>query len=63
MAVYADLQAKQLEEQADGGEHAHFLKWATDNATEFYKLASKLLPLQLTGGDGQPLQITINKPA
>lgn len=27
--------------------HGHFLAWAQDTPTEFYKLASKLLPLQI----------------
>ncbi len=43
VAVYADLQS----ERADLGEHGHFLEWAKATPTEFYKLASKLLPLQV----------------
>lgn len=30
-----------------GGEHTHFLEWAEENSTEFYKIASKLLPMQV----------------
>lgn len=56
-SVYAKLQDKQ------GGDHAHFLAWAEESPTEFYKLAAKLIPVQLTGEDGGPLQIVINKPA
>lgn len=41
LAVYDDLQAK------SGKEHGHFIAWAEDNETEFYKLAAKLLPLQV----------------
>jgi hypothetical protein len=48
-AVYADLQAKQQEESGEDNPNAHFLQWAIDNATEFYKLAAKLLPLQING--------------
>lgn len=49
MAVYADLQAKRK------GENGHFLEWAEENPTEFYKLASKLLPIQVSGAgeDGE----------
>lgn len=35
----------QLQETA-GGDHAHFKQWAFEEPTEFYKLASKLLPIQ-----------------
>lgn len=35
-----------------GGENAHFLGWATENPTEFYKLSAKLLPIQLAGEIG-----------
>jgi hypothetical protein len=41
VAVYADLQAE------TGAEHGHFLEWAKGTPTEFYKLAAKLLPLQV----------------
>ena len=56
-AVYDKLQA------AAGGDHAHFLEWAQEEPTEFYKIASKLLPIQMTREDGGALQIPINKPA
>lgn len=29
--------------------------WSVDEPTEFYKLASKLIPTELTGADGSPL--------
>jgi hypothetical protein len=51
-AVYSDLQASV--ENADNA-NAHFLQWAKDNATEFYKLASKLIPVQLSGDPDHPL--------
>lgn len=58
-SVYADLQ-----ESVEGAENAnaHFLAWAQANATEFYKLAAKLIPVQVTGEDGEALQIVVNKP-
>jgi hypothetical protein len=51
-AVYSDLQASV--ENADNA-NAHFLLWAKANATEFYKLASKLIPLQVAGDPDHPL--------
>lgn len=51
-AVYADLQ--ESVEEADNA-NAHFLAWAKGNATEFYKLASKLIPLQVAGDPDHPL--------
>lgn len=57
MAVYADLQG----ERADLGEHGHFLAWAKETPTEFYKLASKLLPLQVSGEGGGPVEISTVK--
>jgi len=52
VAVYADLQDSV--EDADKA-NAHFLKWAKDNATEFYKLASKLIPIQVGGDPDNPV--------
>ena len=31
------------------------IKWAKDNQTDFYKICSKLIPIQLTGKDGEGL--------
>ena len=49
LSVFADLQAE------TGEENGHFLEWARGNATDFYKLSSKLLPLQVTGEGGGPV--------
>ncbi|KEQ53061.1 hypothetical protein [Sphingobium chlorophenolicum] len=46
-------------QDGDGGDNAHFLGWAKENPTEFYKLSSKLLPLQLTGADGGAIELSI----
>lgn len=35
---------------------------ATTNPQSFLPLLGKVLPMQLTGGDGGPLQIILNKP-
>lgn len=51
MSVYERLQA------GTGDPHGHFLKWAEDTPTEFYKLASKLLPIQLAGDEENPLTV------
>ena len=40
-AVYLDLQAE------SGRENGHFLNWARDHPTDFYKMCMKLLPLQI----------------
>ncbi|HMJ93886.1 MAG TPA: hypothetical protein VK472_07290 [Allosphingosinicella sp.] len=49
LSVFAELQAE------TGGENGHFLDWARDNSTDFYKLTAKLLPTQITGEDGGPV--------
>jgi hypothetical protein len=49
LAVFEELQARA------GGDNAHFLALAQGNSTDFYKLTSKLLPLQVTGEDGGPV--------
>jgi hypothetical protein len=43
-AVYADLQ------KSTGKDHGHFLEWATSNPTDFYKIAAKLIPLDVNHG-------------
>lgn len=39
---------------------ANLTKWAKANPTEFYKLASKLIPIQLGGTAENPLIFTVN---
>lgn len=34
----------------DLGGHAAFQKWAKSNPTEYYRIASKLIPLEIKGG-------------
>lgn len=54
-AVYDALQKGQKVE------HGHFIEWAKKHPTEFYKIASKLLPLQISGDDeGGPVQAAIS---
>lgn len=54
-SVYEDLQ------KGSGKPHGHFLEWATKEPTEFYKLASKLIPIQNehSGPDGSDLGIAV----
>ena len=40
-SVYEKLQNK------SGGDHAHFEQWAEENPTEFYRIAAKLIPVDL----------------
>ena len=49
LSVFADMQAR------TGRENGHFLDWARGNSTDFYRLASRLLPLQVTGNEGGPV--------
>jgi hypothetical protein len=35
------------------------LNWAESEPTEFYKLAAKLIPLQISGDDGGPIRIVV----
>jgi hypothetical protein len=46
LAVYADLQA------TTDTPHGHFQNWATQNETEFYKLWSKLIPVDVKADVG-----------
>lgn len=58
-SVYADLQ------EETGEPHGHFKDWAKANATDFYKIASKLIPLDVNanvnGNIGMPA-ITLSPP-
>lgn len=56
-AVYADLQGECPER-----DNGHFFNWALAYPTEFYKLASKLIPIQVGGEDGGAITVVINKP-
>lgn len=46
---------------SDIGGAAEFAKWARNNRTEFYKLYSKMLPIQLQGsGAGGKIEVVIS---
>ena len=59
-AVYVALQKDHAADNGLPGDHEHFTQWAKDNATEFYKIAAKLLPLQITGDEGGPIQAAVS---
>lgn len=40
---------------------ANLTKWAKENKTEFYKLASKLLPIQLSGDAENPVAVNVTE--
>ena len=45
------------------GGHENFLVWAKDNQTEFYKIASRLIPGEMQeGGRGEILNIYVQGP-
>jgi uncharacterized MAPEG superfamily protein len=39
------------------GGTAAMAKWAEDNQTEFYRIYSRLLPHEVSGTDGGPIQV------
>ncbi len=43
------------------GGHAAFQKWAKSNPTEYYRIASKLIPLEIKGGVKESLTIIIQR--
>ena len=40
-------------------EQANVISWGKQNTTEFYKLSSKLIPMQITGDPEAPLTIQV----
>tara|TARA_R110002074_G_scaffold262994_2_gene435128 strand:- start:14686 stop:14892 length:207 start_codon:yes stop_codon:yes gene_type:complete len=55
-SVYDQLQAGHEEP------HGHFLDWAKREPSEFYKIASKLIPIQVGGDDeGAPILVRIER--
>lgn len=43
------------------GGTAAMAKWAEDNQTDFYRIYAKLIPAQLTGADGGPIQVALSR--
>lgn len=40
-------------------EESNLIQWGKENTTEFYKLASKLIPLQVSGDPENPLTVQV----
>lgn len=53
--VFNELQTE------DEYKHYSLKEWATREPTEFYKLASKLIPVQVINQNEQPLQVDITQ--
>lgn len=47
-------------DQLQQDKKANLLAWGKENTTEFYKLCSKLIPIQITGQDGKSITFSIN---
>lgn len=45
--------------QIDDKKPFHLVRWAEKNPKEFYAIASKLFPLEVTGADGKDLIPTL----
>ena len=54
-AVFQDLQATHEGE----GEYPHFFEWAKGHPTEFYRMAARLLPLQVEAGAAATIGVVV----
>jgi hypothetical protein len=46
------------------GGHAAFLDWAKENRTEYYRIASRLIPCEMREGSGdEPIRVVVYGPA
>ena len=45
----------------NGREIVHLRKWAEEHPTEFYRIYAKLIPHELTGPEGEPIQIVFSE--
>lgn len=61
--VTADVKGMILEALSGAGGAKYLQTQARDNPAAFMTLVGKVLPLQVTGEDGGPLQVIINKPS
>lgn len=52
--VFADVFS-----QIQADKKANLKAWAIENPTEFYKLASKLIPIQLAGDPENPVAVNV----
>ncbi len=45
------------------GGYEAMTNWAKDNPTEFYKIYARLLPMEVTGKDGEPIAVSVYLPS
>ena len=45
----------------DLGGHKAFLKWARSHKSDFYKIASRLIPIELRTEDNQKIVVVVNR--
>lgn len=43
------------------GGHAAFLEWAKDNPTEYYRIAARLIPLEIRDQSDRTVTIIVNR--
>jgi hypothetical protein len=43
------------------GGHAAFTKWAKENQTEFYRIASRLIPVEVHGTSDKTINVFVNR--
>src|SRR5688572_29032838 len=43
------------------GGHEAFSKWATENKSEFYKIAARLIPAEMNGSDAGRVTVIVNR--
>ena len=67
LAVYGGLQAwerakkKAKSKEPDVPDHAHFFSWARKNPTEYYRLAARLIPVEIKGDIANRVGIVVFK--
>jgi len=57
----AELAGKKVDEDGNGGLIAYLQVQAVQNPGPFMALLGKVLPMQVTGEDGGPVQVVINR--
>ena len=45
------------------GGHAAFLEWARKNPTEFYRIAARLIPVEVRGPSDQSVRVIVDRGA
>ena len=53
--TYEALEAN--EDRKEGDPETGMLVWAKEHPTDFYRICAKLIPLQITGEGGNPIEV------